>query len=60
MRKTQSEPGSRVIAMIVTGKQGVLFLKLAGPQKTVAAQAEKMRAIVGADLKAEKPYAFGS
>ncbi len=60
LRKTQSEPGSRVIAMIVTGKQGVLYLKLAGPQKTVAAQAEKMRAIVGADLKAEKPYAFGS
>ena len=60
LRKTQSEPGSRVIAMIVTGKQGVLYLKLAGPEKTVAAQAEKMRAIVGGDSKAEKPYAIGS
>ena len=60
LRKTQSEPGSRVIAMIVTGKQGVLYLKLAGPDKTVAAQTDKMRQIVGADSKAEKPYAFGS
>ena len=60
LRKTQSEPDSRVIAMIVTGKQGVLYLKLSGPKKTVAAQAEKMREIVGADLTAEKPYAFGS
>lgn len=60
LRKTQSEPGSRVIAIIVAGKQGVLYLKLAGPDKTVAAQADQMRAIIGADLKAEKPYAMGS
>ena len=60
LRKTQSEPGSRVLAMIVTGKQGVLYLKLAGPEKTVAAQAAQMRTIVGADLKAEKPYVIGS
>ena len=60
LRKTQSEPGSRVLAMIVTGEQGVLYLKLAGPEKTVAAQAAQMRTIVGADLKAEKPYVIGS
>ena len=61
LRKTQSEPGSRVLAMIFVGKQGtVLYLKLVGPDKTVSAQAEQMRNVVGAELGAEKPYAFGS
>jgi len=61
LRKTQSEPGSRVLAMIFVGKQGtVLYLKLVGPDKTVAAQAERMRKVISAELGAEKPYAFGS
>ena len=61
LRKTQSEPGSRVLAMIFVGKQGtVLYLKLVGPDKTVSAQAERMRTVIGAELEAEKPYAFGS
>ena len=61
LRKTQSEPGSRVLAMIFVGKQGtVLYLKLVGPDKTVSAQAERMRTVIGAELGAEKPYAFGS
>ena len=47
--------------MIFVGKQGtVLYLKLVGPDKTVSAQAEQMRNVVGAELGAEKPYGFGS
>ena len=61
LRKTESKPGSRVLAVIVVTKQGkVLYLKLAGPDKTVAAQAERVRQMIGADAGSEKPYALSS
>lgn len=61
LRKTESQPESRVLAMIVVTKQGkVLYLKLTGPDKTVAAQAERLRQLIGAKAGAEKPYALGS
>ena len=61
LRKTESRPGSRVLAAIVVTKAGkVLYLKLAGPDKTVAGEAQRMREMFGADTASEKPYTLGS
>ncbi|MEE2780997.1 MAG: hypothetical protein VX431_02250, partial [Planctomycetota bacterium] len=61
LRKTEKRPGSRVLAAIVVTKAGkVLYLKLAGPDKTVAGEAKRMREMFGADAASEKPYSLGS
>jgi gluconolactonase len=56
-RQTKAVPGSRVLAVIlaVDGEE-VYFLKMSGPDKTVAAQVDALRASFGADKSKEKKY----
>ena len=57
LRKTEDLPNARMIAVILeTGKEGNYFLKLAGEEKTVAAQLDAMRASIGGDAATEKAY----
>ena len=57
MRKTIAKPGSRMLAAIVAVEgQGNYFLKMPGPAKTVAAQTDAFRALIGAKEESEKPY----
>jgi len=50
-------PSARVLALALTVPHaGSYYLKLGGPEKTVAANADVLRAAVGADPKAEKDY----
>jgi len=59
LRKTESQPGSRVLAVLLVGKQGnVLYLKLDGPEKTIAAQTARIRQMIGADPESEKPFSL--
>ncbi|MCZ7649383.1 MAG: hypothetical protein M5U26_29680 [Planctomycetota bacterium] len=53
--KSEDVPGSRMLALIVPlGEKGMYFVKLTGPDKTVAAQADAMRASVGGDKAKEE------
>ena len=54
------QPWEVVVALdILTGKdQNNYFLRLTGPEKTVSANADALRAAIGADAKAEKAYAL--
>ncbi|MDP6443936.1 MAG: hypothetical protein QGG36_32490 [Pirellulaceae bacterium] len=53
--KTEPTPNSRVLAVIlVAEKKGVYYLKMAGPDKTVAAQADALRKSFGGDAEKEK------
>jgi hypothetical protein len=55
LRKTEAVPGSRVLAvLLVTPEKGVFYLKMAGLDKTVAAQAAALRASFGAAADKEK------
>ena len=59
MRKTKDAPGFRMLAVILPVKgQGMYFLKLTGPDKTVMAQTKAMRQTIGGNLKTEKGYKF--
>lgn len=56
MRKTEDTPGYRMLAVMIPTKGGAYFLKLTGPEKTVAAQVSAFRKSFGGDAKTEKPY----
>jgi hypothetical protein len=55
-RQSKAVPGSRVLNVMLTANGEVYFLKLAGLDKTVAAQADALRASFGGDKAKEKPY----
>ena len=57
--KTTPTPGQRMIGIILNleGKN-VYFLKLTGPDATVAAQKDAVRASIGGDADSEKEYEF--
>ena len=57
MRKTELKPDSRMLAAIVAvPEKGNYFLKMTGPAKTVAAQAEAFRNSFGAEQETEKAF----
>lgn len=57
LRKTTPAKGYRMLGMIVQVKgKGVYFLKLTGPDATVKAQADAMRAAIGAKSEGEEDY----
>ena len=55
--RTIELPDARMLGIIleVEGK-GNYFLKMAGPQKTVSAQADALRTSIGGDKQTEKPH----
>ena len=57
--RSKPTPNSRMLGVIipVPGK-GMYFLKMAGPDKTIAAQANHLRKSFGGNKKTEKPYEF--
>jgi gluconolactonase len=55
-RQSKAVPGSRVINVMFSSGDEFYFLKLAGPDKTVAAQADALRTSFGGDKSKEKPY----
>ena len=56
-QKTVEMRDARVLSVILTVKdQGNYFLRLTGPKKTVSANADALRAAIGADAKSEKDY----
>ena len=59
-QQTKPTPGSRMVAVIlmIQGK-GNYFLKLTGPDKTVADGTIGLRKAFGADAAKEKPYQLG-
>jgi hypothetical protein len=57
LRKSEPTKGQRMLGVIVQLKgKGVYFLKLTGPDKTVKAQAEALRASFGAKSEGEEDY----
>jgi hypothetical protein len=57
LRKSEPTKGQRMLGVIVQLKgKGVYFLKLTGPDKTVKAQAEALRASFGAKFEGEEDY----
>lgn len=57
LRKTEAAAGYRMLGMIVVLKdEEVYFLKLTGPDATVKAQAEALRAAVGGKSAGETDY----
>lgn len=55
--RTQEMPNSRMLGIILEREaQGNYFLKMAGPDKTVAAQEDALRASIGGEKQSEKPY----
>ncbi|RLT07232.1 MAG: hypothetical protein DWI22_10470 [Planctomycetota bacterium] len=59
LRKTKETPGQRMVGVILNleGK-AVYFMKLTGPDATVAAQLNAVRASFGGKLDDEKEYEF--
>jgi gluconolactonase len=56
-RKTESMPGARMLGVILTIKdRGNYFLKMTGPQATVAAEAKTLRAAFGGNTETEEPW----
>jgi gluconolactonase len=56
-QRTQPAPGYRMQGVILAAdKQGNYFLKLVGPDKTVASAGDAFRASFGARRDTEKPY----
>jgi hypothetical protein len=53
-QRTKEMPDSRAISLILTTKEGNYYVRLTGPEKTVAANADALRAAIGADAKSEK------
>jgi gluconolactonase len=59
--RTESVPGSRMLGVILSvEKKGLYFLKLTGPEKTVAAAATALRTAIGGKMQDEKPYEPGA
>lgn len=57
LRKSEPTKGQRMLGVIVQLKgKGVYFLKLTGPDKTVKAQADALRASFGAKSEGEEDY----
>lgn len=57
LQKTEAMKGYRMIGVILNVKdKGVYFLKLTGPDETVKAQAEALRAAFGAKSEGEEDY----
>ena len=57
LRRTKPVEGYRMLAVILTSKEsGNYFLKVTGPDKTIAAAADEFRATFGASAETEKPY----
>ncbi len=55
--KTKPTPGSRVLnIMLMVEDKGSYFLKLAGPEKTIAGAATDLRSSFGAKAEDEKEY----
>ena len=59
LRKTKETPGQRMVGVILNldGK-GVYFLKLTGPDATISAQVDAVRASFGGQPDDEKAYEF--
>lgn len=56
-QKTKAVSNARMLGVILEVEdKGTYFLKLAGPEKTVSAQEEALRASVGGEKGTEKPY----
>lgn len=56
LQQTKEVPDARMLGIILEAEgKGNYFLKLAGPEKTVSAQEEALRASIGGDKKTEKP-----
>lgn len=56
--RTQPTPGYQMSAvMVIIEGQGNFFLKLTGPEKTVAAAGADFRKSIGGDAEKEEPYA---
>lgn len=57
LRQTEAAPGYRMLAAVIEleGK-GVYYLKLAGPDATIKAQSEKLRAAFGGKSAGETDY----
>jgi hypothetical protein len=56
-QQSEDAPGSRFLGVILTVKgQGNYFLRLAGPEKTVSANADAFRTMFGGNAKSEKEY----
>lgn len=57
LRQTEPAPGFRMLGVVIEleGK-GVYYLKLTGPDATVKAQADALRASFGGDAKTEADY----
>ncbi len=56
LRKTVDKEGYQMLAVIIETKQGNYFLKLTGPKKSVAAQADAFRKSFGGDSAKEEAY----
>jgi gluconolactonase len=55
MQKTEPLPDARMLALILgVPEQGVYFLKMAGPQKTVSANRDALRGAIGVQADTEK------
>jgi gluconolactonase len=58
-RQKKASPGSRMLGVILgIEDKGIYFLKMTGPDKTVAAQAAALRKSFGGDAKKEKEVAL--
>ncbi len=59
-RTTKAYPDSRMLGVILNVKdKGVYFIKLIGPDKTVAAASDELRAAFGGNAKTEKEHEIG-
>lgn len=59
-RTTKAYPGSRMVGVILNVKdKGIYFIKLIGPDKTVAAAADDLRTAFGGNAKTEKEHEIG-
>lgn len=59
LRQTQPTPDSRMLAVIlIVPDKGHYFLKLAGPDATVAGVAKAVRKSFGGDVTTEEPFEF--
>ena len=57
--RTKEIPDSRVLKVILMDREGgVYYLTLVGPNKTVAAQGQRFRAVFDANTAEEKPFSL--
>ncbi len=56
-QKTEEMANSRALSVILTTKEGNYYIRLTGPEKTVAANINAFRATFGADASGEKERA---